>query len=360
MTLLRRCLLFLVSLGVFLVAARGIALFVPWPADFGPRAKWEWLQENIDDYDVIFVGSSATYYGIVPELFDQVMEERGHTVRSFNFGCGGMTEVEAGYVLDQLLSLEPEKLKHVFIEASGWDLQIPDDKNAYTPRRLHWHDAKHTLGALKGLPTVAKPMPREDGTPREDWRMRSAQLHGELFMRKLTAEGQGPRIALALLGREKEVLEPTREQLAVDHGFIDLSKIEGEKWEKASAKFHAKLAQYKQTVGGIHRGNKAQLKLENFPGMQRTLAQIDEVRATGAEPIYYTAPRATALPWAYRLAESGTYPLFFGYNRPGKYPELYLPENHFDSNHLKRSGADAFTRLIATDFANTLDERKDD
>ena len=97
------------------------------------------------------------------------------------------------------------------------------------------------------------------------------------------------------------------------------------------------------------------MKAVNFPGLEATQAQIQAVREHGAEPIYYTTPRPTALPWAYTLARDGVYPQFFGYNRPGKYPELYEPENHFDANHLRRSGAELFTRLLATDFADWLD-----
>ena len=356
----KRCLLFLVSLGVFLGAARGIARLVPWPADFGPRAKWEWLVEHADEYDVLFIGSSATYYGIVPELFDQVMAQRGHPTHSFNFGAGGMTELEAGYVLDRILALEPKKLEHVFIEASGWDLNIPDDKNAYSPRRSHWHSAKHTLVALESLPRTPKPRPEADGTPRDDWRWRAAQLHAELFLRRLTAEGQGPRIADALLDLGDETLEPTREQLAAERGYLDLGRLEGEKWDEQSGKFQAKLEQYSQTVKNIGGGNQAKLEVQKFPGLARTRAQLEEVRAAGAEPIYYTPPRATALPWAYCLAQAGVYPTFFGYNRPGKYPELYEPANHFDANHLRRVGAEAFTRLIANDFADHLSSRKKD
>ena len=78
----------LVFLGTYVLGASGFATLVPWPMDYGQRAKFEYFAERKDEFDAIFIGSSVTAYGIVPEVFDAEMQARGHDFRSFNFGVG--------------------------------------------------------------------------------------------------------------------------------------------------------------------------------------------------------------------------------------------------------------------------------
>jgi hypothetical protein len=37
----------------------------------------------------------------------------------------------------------------------------------------------------------------------------------------------------------------------------------------------------------------------------------------------------------------------FRFNRPQDYPQLYVPETHYNGGHLNEAGAHEFTRLLA-------------
>ena len=347
--MLRRLALFLLAAATFLGVTRAIAPLVPWPEEYGLRAKWEWFEEHKDDYNAIFIGSSATFYGIVPGTFDRILTERGYEMRSFNFGVGGMSSLEADHTLRRVLELEPANLEYVFVESAGWDARVYETVNTYSPRMLRWHNVEHTRIALECLTNI--PAPAQG----EDWRWRSAQLHGELFLRNLTSALQGPRIAGKLTGSDTEEIKPTPEELERLSGYVDLDVIDEAEWDRRRERFLSEPDAYIARVKAIGPGNKQPLDVNRHANLPRLREQIAAIQDTGAKAVYYTAPRAAAMPMSHRLGEAGIFPAFFGYNRPGKYPELYMPEAHFDPNHLNRKGAETFTSLFANDFADHLD-----
>ena len=350
--MLRPLLLALASLASFATVCALQRTLVPWPSEYGLRAKWEWLRERPDEYSAIFIGSSVTFYGIVPDVFDAVLAERGYPVRSFNLGVGGMMPIEADHVLREVLALEPENLRYVFMESGPWEGRIYDVKNTYSPRMVHWHDWLHTRYALECLQRAPEP---PEGKP--DWRREDAKRHAFLFARKLTAMGQGLRTVRALFGLDADELHPSLEELERLRGYVDLDVIEGEEWERRRERFEAGIEQYKQRVVQVGPGNKTPIPVERHRNPAGLAAQLEAIEEAGALPAYYLGPRVASDPLSYRLAEAGLLPVLFGFNRPGKYPELYAIENHFDPNHLNRAGAEEFTRLFATEFADYLDAR---
>src|SRR5262245_31919094 len=89
---------------VFALAAFGLGAISPRQRVPIVTPKLTWMEENADNYDVLFLGSSRTYRQIIPELFDQLMAEGGKTVRSFNLGVDGMRPPEDTYLLEQTLA----------------------------------------------------------------------------------------------------------------------------------------------------------------------------------------------------------------------------------------------------------------
>lgn len=357
MSRLRPLLLAVLALASFLATGAAWRSIVPWPDEYGLRAKWEWLAEHADEIDVLFVGSSVTAYGLVPPVFDQAMAERGYELRSFNLGVGGMMPIEADHVLREVLALESARLRYVFVEAGPWEgtLYVRDQKNLFSPRMVHWHDWRGTLDALVCLSN--DPPPPEG---QEDTRWADARRHLLIFLRKLTSAGQGLRTVRALLGLDEGALSPTPEELEELRGYVDLDVIEDEEWDRRRERFLQELERYRRDVAQVGPNNRREVPVDrhrNRAGLER---QIASVRAAGAEPLYYLGPRVASDPLAYALAAAGVLPTFFGLNRPGEYPELYAIENHFDTNHLNRAGAELFTRTLARVFADHLDaERKE-
>src|SRR5690606_37875443 len=86
-------------------------------------------------------------------------------------------------------------------------------------------------------------------------------------------------------------------------------------------------------------------------------AQLEAVRAAGAEAIFITGPGAEATPAAYTLARRGHLPAFFPLNSPNLHSDLYRPELHFERLHLNDAGAAVASRILADLLAEHLSTR---
>ena len=105
-------------------------------------------------------------------------------------------------------------------------------------------------------------------------------------------------------------------------GYVDLDHIQGQEWDDRRADFLAKQEAYAERVKRIDAQNAGPADRSmhfNLAGLQ---SQIAAIRATGAEPLYYTGPRLLEAPLEFHLAEQGLLPAFFAFNQPGKYSEL--------------------------------------
>ena len=110
--------------------------------------KLAWFDAHRDDYDVLFVGSSRVFRGVVPEVFDREMARRGHPVRSFNFGVSGMAGYETSALARRILDDPPRRLRWVVVELDGWDPSLPPE-NRFKRRTVAWHDLAETLSAVR-------------------------------------------------------------------------------------------------------------------------------------------------------------------------------------------------------------------
>jgi hypothetical protein len=73
-----------------------------------------------------------------------------------------------------------------------------------------------------------------------------------------------------------------------------------------------------------------------------------EVRDLGATPIFLITPSTTQINIA---TESSALPgVVMAFNKPRTYPNLYRTDVRRDGQHLTKSGADEFTRLVAANF----------
>jgi hypothetical protein len=349
---LRSAALVALSLAAFGSTSSLLMRLKPWPDEYGLRAKYEYLADHGGEFDTLFVGSSVTLYGVVPPLFDSVMAEHGHPTHSFNLGVGGMTSLEGDYLLQHVLARHPGHLKYVFVEASNWDAHIYSRANAYASRMANWHSLEQTLVALECNERAPTP---PDRTGDAWWRWDDGWLHLQLAASHYLSVGQGPRIALALLGLDGDRVEPTREDLDRLRGYVELDHIEGDLWKEAHSKFLAQQEKFLKDISQVDASNAAAISVGEHFNIEGVRAQVAAIRACGAEPIYYVGPRTFGTPLEYRMAEAGFYPVLLGFNQPSKYPELYLPERHFDMTHFNRQGADEFTRRFAEAFAEHLD-----
>ena len=73
-----------------------------------------------------------------------------------------------------------------------------------------------------------------------------------------------------------------------------------------------------------------------------------EVRKTGATPIFLITPSTTQINVATESAELTG--VVMAFNNPRTYPGLYRSSVRRDGQHLTKSGAEEFTRIVAANF----------
>jgi hypothetical protein len=339
------------TLAGFLGVSGLLRRIAPWPHEYGMRAKFEYLRDHREDFDTLFVGSSSTFYGVMPRRFDELTAAAGVPTRSFNLGVGGMTALEGDHFLTEVLALDLPDLRWVFVESEfEWEARIWDWRNAWSPRSVNWHCPEHSLLALRCLHGANPEAPDADA-----WRsLREGWTHVGLAVRKATGLTQGPRIASALFGLDRERVQPSRAELEAEHGFVDLDQLKTPEAIQARKDFLRESDAFVERVRHLEEQNGAAIPVDVNFSRRGIELQVERVRAHGADPLYYIGPRDFPRAHSYRLAEAGVIPALFGFNQPSRYPELYEVDNRLDRSHLDRDGAEHYTRYLARAFVEHL------
>ncbi len=339
----------------FVLANRGVVALRPWPAEVGLAAKVEHLAEAAEAYDVFVIGSSATYYGLRPRTIEGALAERGHHVRVFNLGVGGMGSYEQVHLLRWLLERTTPRL--VCYEEPRFDplLWYPEIKN---PRYVHWHDLRTTRCALRGLRYVHAPPPYKAeayaATWHGDWKLAVTLEHLTLFGMQVTALGDGPRIAGRLLGLGPAP-DPSPEELTREAGWVDIAAEPDAGALRQNERFRAEVAAWDAKVAAIRAQNDQRVDLATTFD-QEALAELRALFAAHGVPVvWYATPRATGDPTLATLADAGLLQPYLAYNRPEVAPELFDARVRWDPSHLDARGAELFSERFGRDLAAILD-----
>lgn len=336
----------LLCLGSFLLTAHGVKQFVPWPEAGDLQAKVAYFEEHKDEYDALFFGSSKVFRAIIPQLLEERLAEQGISMRSFNFGCPGMYTFEADYLLKEVLALQPKNLEYVFLEWVNWNPRIkPED--AYTMRTVHWHSTEQTLYVLKSLFASSRPLLMK---------LDMAIEHVGHWIWKQFSYGRGLEAAALLL--TPYVTPVDVQYLAEQDGYIAL---EDERDDPGILKrrnyFVSQQQNYLNMVRNLRQNNRRRGTAAGIH--EEALArQIALIRAAGAEPIFIDIPGELETPAPVPMLQQEGIRTAFGFNRLRAYPQFFLPENHFDSNHLSREGAEIYTKILAEALAKLLGKEK--
>ena len=77
--------------------------------------------------------------------------------------------------------------------------------------------------------------------------------------------------------------------------------------------------------------------------------------AMGAEPVFILSPAMKPRCEVHQAYREGLLPNLIAIDDARTHPRLYKVENRFDAEHLNRTGAEIYTRLLADRFAEYLD-----
>jgi hypothetical protein len=333
-TILGFC-IFFVALGVTARLLNDVKLFDEVPS---LRDKWAHYEKHKDEYDTLFIGTSRTYRGIMPALFDRLTGEAGVPTHSFNFGIDGMFPPEDGYVAERILSNPPKNLRWVFLEIGTFvdDFQGRDPDNV---RIVHWHDLSRTV-----LVSRAVLWPRGKSVKWQNWLRPNDQrppvatvlaTHWRLFFVKTLNLGRGSEFAIdyALKRQGKgEAVGPGGD------GFSPMPEkavLRGEELEK----YKEDLARRLETPARI-------IPMNRY-GEEALAGLVHQVQRLGAKPVAFLAP-TTGARREHPASEVGV-PMF-DFCLPKDFPDLFDPEVRSDSAHVNPKGAEAFTRRFVAKF----------
>lgn len=344
----------LLALAAFVAVAGAQHAAIPYAArlDAPLRAKLELFEAQKDDVDLLVVGTSHLYRGIVPDLLDARLAERGVRVRSFNLAYSGMRTLEADALLRHVLALRPARLRWVAIEVGDWRGALPERR---TVRGIAWHDATATRRAARIV--WGGPLPIGD-------RLNLVGRHVRAFAERTSSFGLGPQVASIALGL------PDAEHAAIaavagpGRGFIAFEGGDfGEEEEERREDFVRRTDEYESRVEAIRGGGRGTRRRHGGgaerPDLEMLREQVAAVRAAGAEPVYVVGPEVKLRP---RIAADapGVVPAFLAFDDPAAHAELYATEHRFDANHLNARGAEVFTRIFADAFADEIARRAPD
>jgi hypothetical protein len=295
----------------------------------GVAAKLKFFTEHKDEFDTLFVGTSAIYYSVSPEIFDRTTRASGLPTRSFNFGIDAMHPPENFYVLEQILKTKPRNLKWVFLETA--DVQMKLHQEMGTERAVYWHDWPRT--AL----TLRKAFDPRGGAK---WYIKISRLwlarrdfatHLALFAKRFANVG---RVELLSLHRDRADAEEMELGPKRDGYRLAGNAMSAEN----AASFQKRLA---QEITGARPKQIDPYADEAYRHYAR------QIRQMGAEPFFVVTPLIFQSPFSFRELPPG--PLL-AFNNSKTYPMLFEPKVRIDDAHLTKEGAEEFTRLLAQEF----------
>ena len=329
----------------FLLSCIGLRAILPFPEiDGGVSQKFRFFAAHRDEFDTLFIGSSRVYFQISPAIFDRVTRESGMPTHSFNFGVGGMYLPETAYLLEQILNLKPRNLKWVFIEYD--ELQTKwSPENQSSRRALYWADWKRVSLLLRKLtdagtdplwlPDPAKLRDiilcqNDDKSARSLLTFYAGQLEknytniaraGDVLGYFLGPDTKERRASYLGAGSDGYVTRPNR-----------MSPNQAAAYERGLAAAMAEPGRRPLSAYAVE--------------AYRQCAQ--EVRDIGAAPIFLITPSTTEINVVAETTELTG--VVMAFNDPRAYPDLFRSGVRRDGQHLTKSGADEFTRILATNF----------
>ncbi len=334
-----------IAAAAFLMTCVGLHAVLPFPEiDGGVSQKFRFFAAHKDEFDTLFIGSSRIYFQISPAVFDRVTHGSGLPTHSFNFGIGGMYLPESAYLLEQILNLKPRNLKWVFIEYD--ELQTKwSSENQSSRRALYWADWTRVSLLLRKLTDAGTdPLWLPNPTKLRDIMLRQNDekntrslltFYATQFEKNFTNVASAADVLNYFLRRDTNERQTSYLGVASD-GYVTrpnrMSSSQAAAYERALA---AAMAQS---------GTRA---LSPY-AVEAYRQCATQVRSIGATPIFLITPSTTQI--NITTENAGLPGVVMAFNNPRAYPSLFRSSVRRDGQHLTKSGAEEFTRVVAANF----------
>ena len=334
-----------IGAAAFLITCVGLRVVLPFPEiDGGVSQKFRFFAAHRDEFDTLFIGSSRVYFQISPAIFDRVTRQSGLPTHSFNFGIGGMYLPETSYLLEEILNVKPRNLKWVFIEYDEMQTKWSPE-NQTSRRALYWADWKRVSLLLRkltdaGTDPLSLPSPaklRDIALRREDEKNTRSLLtfYAGQLEKNYTNVSRAADVFSQFLGRDTKERRASYLGAASD-GYVT----------RPNRMSPNQAAAYERGLAAAMAQTDVRPLSPYASEAYRQCAQ--EVRKIGATPIFLITPSTTEINVSAENASLRE--VVMAFNNPRTYPNLYHSSVRRDGQHLTKSGAEEFTRIVAANF----------
>lgn len=338
----RRVLLFAV---VVLLTCSVFRSLAPVPGPLTYAAKLDAFAAEKDRYDIVFLGTSRTHHTLIPSLMDQEFKKGGYEFRTYNFGLFGAEPFEIDHLIDDILRLEPARLKWFVIEWIPWSSEPRHDENRFSDRWVQWHTPGRTRAAVNSAWLTDVPLTEK---------LRLTAHHIEAMAMKYAAFGQlGPIIERSLADDRNPRERAIAESQVNLRGF---RALQVDPFVGTCVPPYWSAEEFQDARDSLDERNAKSVDLTSFNAKAQR-GQIERIEAAGAEVLYVTMPAPASDPMAHRLAERGDLPNFLPLNSPERSPTMYRIENYFDRYHVNNKGAQLASRIVGRSIAAWMRER---
>ena len=312
----------------------GLRAASPMPDMLVLSPKLEAYRAAPEQYDTVFIGTSRTFYHIVPDEVERGAAEAGcPDWKVFNFGVFGLSGTEEDWLTQQVLDAGGDSIKRIVIEDPLQNERTLS--GVLNSRARYFQGPQFWAGHLDALNTFPESLPKR------------------AFRGGLLALGIG--YDLSGVGRGAELAFPPAkpaEPVTLD---MDMDGFEalGSKttpdllarradFENNPQQFTDYLARY-----GTSSGEDISLRA------QYLAKRLDGLKAKGLDAALYISPDLGELDRTPRTGEAvralGDYQVL-NFNRPDVYPTLFQRDLWYDFSHLGGTGARKLSAQVGREY----------
>ena len=301
--------------------------------DARSEIKLEHLRREGARYDTLFVGSSRTFRGFSPQVFDAATAAAGAPTCSFNLGVPGSRATEIARLLERVAQIRPGGWRTIFVDPEGFEVLL-DEENYLSRPVIDWHDLETTL-LVCGY--IRESQGARAGVLRKLW------MHWVSCAYHVAGVGRALPWVDGLLGIEADAERRAQTLGPLGDGYVPQERELKRGFRKELEEYDGRVAELGLAApDGPTRAAPQAVRV--FQGIER------QIEALGARPVFVAQAGLYLNGDLVAAAESGALATLLRFDQPEHFPDLYGVEARFDSNHLNALGAERFTRHLAAAF----------
>ena len=301
----------------------GLRAASPMPDMLVLSPKLEAYRAAPEQYDTVFIGTSRTFYHIVPDEVERGAAEAGcPDWKVFNFGVFGLSGTEEDWLTQQVVEAGGDHIKRIVIEDPLQNERTLS--GVLNSRARYFQGPQFWAGHVDAINTFPESLPKR------------------AFRGGLLALGIG--YDLSGVGRGAELAFPPAKPEAPMDMDLEMDGFEA-LGSKPTPELNARHAEFVNNPQGFT-DNLARYGApsdEDITLRAHYLAErLDRLKAKGMNAALYISPDLGELDRTPRTGEAvkalGDYQVL-NFNRPDVYPDLFQRDLWFDFSHLGEAGA---------------------